>query len=155
MEHPPRIISYCLDGLNSLVAAIILPKRIYLKLATNLGVSSEWIEITPQKPLTAKKTCNEIFLSIEGYLFTLDDPFRPIKMPDGTVVNLEIQMIDQDGIVYPLRFTSRVGSSMGFSGVRSAKHDKSVRNRVYIKVRIRSDEPVTLSSVYWVCGDMK
>ncbi|HZS46800.1 MAG TPA: hypothetical protein VFC63_17135 [Blastocatellia bacterium] len=155
MKRTARLISYCLDGLDSLLTAIIIRRPIYLELATNLAVSSEWIEIIPQKPLTAEKDRNDIILSIEGYLHNIHEPFHPIKMPDGTVVNPEIQIVDQDGIVYPLKFSLRIGSSLGFGGVPSAKWDKSVRNRVYVKVRIRCDEPITLSKVFWACSYMK
>jgi hypothetical protein len=155
MKHPREFISDCLYGLDSLLSAFGIRRHIYLEIANNLGVSSEWIDITPQKPLTAKKDCNEIFLSIDGYLYNHEKPFDQIKMPDGTVVKPEIQMVDQDGIAYPMTFGCRVGNSLGFRGVPSTKRDRSVRNRVYMKVGIRSDKPVTLSKVSWVCSDMK
>lgn len=107
-------------------------------------VSSEWLEIKPKQPLSVERQIQYLILDVA-------DPFEPVyeqwslRLRDGTVVKPEVQLVDENGGVYDLTSPALDNKGIGF------RNSDLPRDRVYRKVRIRSDKPIRLSRIYWRC----
>lgn len=119
--------------------------------AENILITSDWLEITPKNPLEVTKLVQEIVLSIENYendIHTND--FRNIKLADGTAINPEVQIVDENGKIYQLRDGTRLGNLVGFT-----PNQGFPRKVTFKTVRIRSDKSFRCKKIYWYDYDLK
>ena len=131
-----------------------------VKLSGPVSIADEWVEFHPQPLLRAEKDSQMVVLDLEA-------PFKDdfygegngpskgsgILMPDGDVINPEIQVIDQYGNVFSLVYA---GSRRTFRPVYSLPHpNKWPRDREYATVRIRSRKPIKCKAIYWYCESAK
>ena len=111
-------------------------------------ISSEWVEIVPKPPLRAERQIQYLMLDVA-------DPFEPVyeswslRLKDGSLVQPQVQLIDESGKVYELTSPALDEKGIGF------KSSNLPTDRAYRTVRIRSDKPVQLSRVYWRCYNQK
>jgi hypothetical protein len=126
-------------------------------IAEHVVISSDWQEIKPAEPLEIKKQVQAVMLSIEGYESDIgNNDFGNIKLADGTKVNPEIQIVDENGKVYQLRDGKRVGNNIGFSVDKEIHGTYAFPKDVtYKAIRIRSDKPFKCSLIYWYDHDLK
>ncbi len=125
--------------------------------AVDVNVTREWQEFSPPKPLKIRRQTQRLEINIVGYKFDVNEqlPWK-ITLENGTVVNPEVQIVDQFGNTFELRDSTRVGTTIGFTPVGDANGDTSFPNdRTYTKVRIRSDVPFRCSSIVWTNKDLK
>ena len=123
-------------------------------LATNLMISNEWTEITPDPPLTVRRQIQEINLRIDGFQH---DPSASlpgqIKLPDGTIINPEIEVYDEFGNKFELHHSGFV--TKFYEDVVFKPESDSTRfttypdDRRYTKIRIRSGVPFECARIYW------
>lgn len=132
----------------ALVFYWLATKQSYREIARDVLISTDWLDIQPGPPLKVKHDVQHVYLAIEGYKHDLEDPLIPITLEDGTTLNPEIQVIDEDGRVYKLKGLAIVGTLVGFRA-------KFPRDGVYTRVMIRGDKPFRCSNVYWECSRMK
>jgi hypothetical protein len=144
-----------------IVGAIIVSKSIYRfihpyldrEIAGQTTISHQWLEITPEQPLRPERQVQ--------YLYIHTAPFDPdyrawgIRFPDGSVVTPEVQLVDQDGSLYSLKSSSFSLEDRTRSNIVSGIGFKAdiPKDKVYRTVRIRSDKPITVSSIVWRCYD--
>jgi hypothetical protein len=115
-------------------------------LAENIQVSSEWTEITPEKPLQGTEQIQRVMLSIEDYESMSDDSDAGnIKLKNGTEINPEIQIVDENGKVYELRAIGLRNGDVVFS----LEKGLLPRDVTYKNVGIRSDKPFPAREIYW------
>ena len=107
-------------------------------------ISSEWLEILPEKPLRAKRQINRVVLVISDS-YEPDYEHWALRLKDGSLVKLEVQLVDENGTTYDLR-SPAIGPREMELGMLDLPKD-----RVYRMVRIRSDKPIRLSRIYWRC----
>ena len=119
------------------------------KIARHLDISTNWMELTPQPPLRAKKQSQHLQILVDGYNRG-DEDRNWIRLPDRTIVNPEVEIWDEYGRVYDLRPSSLIPSGVGFTG-KFAPRSSFPQDRSYTKVRIRSDKPFQASKVIWEC----
>jgi len=115
-------------------------------IATDLNVSSEWIEIEAQPLLQKRRSVAELTLELPNYRTDRHGPCE-IKLSDGRIVRPEIQVIDIDGNAFDL-------TQLGFNF--TPDHDLVVftpkggfPDTKYSRVRIRSDEPFIIERMAW------
>ena len=126
-------------------------------LAENVRVNSDWQEIRFEEPLKGEKQVQKVMLSIDGYEHNLhDNDFGKIRLTDGTFVNPEIQIVDENDKIYQLRDGTRLGNSVGFSPDQEIHGTYEFpRDVAYKSVKIRSDKPFQCSRIYWYDHDLK
>jgi len=131
----------------------------WVKISSPLTIGDEWVELHPKSPLKAEKTFQWVALDLEP-------PFKEdlynegrgpnsgkgILMPDGEVINPEIEAIDQYGNAF----------NLGYRGAREGdpiygynRPDELPRDREYKTVRIRSSRPIKCKAIYWFCESSK
>ena len=134
----------------------LLTRQIDREIAGNLSISSEWVEITPRPPLKARNRTQTVILYIDGYKRDIADTRSQIIMPDGTVLNPEVEVIDEYGKVYPLRIGQWLSGGVGFSRDSDpGSNSRFPQDRTYSKVRIRSAQPFKVVKVFWECYEPK
>jgi hypothetical protein len=122
-------------------------KQIWRELAQDVTICPDWLEILPRPSLNAKHHVQHVYLAIEGYEPDRIAPF-PIRLKDGSELNPEVQVLDEYGQVYNLKWRSLIGSLVGFGA-------DFPRDRLYTSVRIRCDKSFRCSTVYWECARLK
>lgn len=126
-------------------------------IAENTQITSDWQEITPEQSLKSIKQVQRVMLSIEGYENDLGkNDFGNIKLANGTNINPEIQIIDENGKIYQLKDGGRLGNDVGFLPIEKADGiHQFPKNVSYKTVRIRSDQPFRCKKIYWYDYDLK
>lgn len=123
-------------------------------------IGDQWIELKPEASLRADKDSQMVVLDLEPP-FKYDfykvgkgpNAGQGILMPDGEVINPEIEIIDQYGNSFNLIWR---GARKTFSPVYSLSYpNKFPRDREYKEVRIRSSRPINLKAIYWTCESNK
>ncbi len=128
-----------------IVAVYVTNRTFEHTLATNLNVSNEWIEISPEPLLQTRRMVSEIAIALPNYRD--DRRGFEIKLSDGRIINPEIELIDVSGNVLEL-------GNIGFNYTGSYDlivftPKGGVPKGEYKTLRIRSDEPFTLDRMFW------
>ena len=144
-------------------ANLLPPDSYWVKLSGALTISDQWIELQPQKPLKADKDLHYVVLDLEPP-FTDDllnkgqgpDKGRGVLMPDGEVINPEIEIFDEYGNSFKLTYHGSTGAFRSNQDTAYAyPKDEFPRDRVYKRVRIRSRRPIKVKAIYWFCDSSK
>jgi len=140
-----------------LVVAFMLYRRMGLlptssdrDIAGATAITSQWSEIGPTPALKPSSKQSLVILELEGD-YTPDFQAQMLRFPDGSLGMPEVQLVDQQGQVFPLHFLmvhhrDRTGSNvMGGAGFGA----DLPADRSYGKVRVRSDKPIKCSKIVW------
>jgi hypothetical protein len=126
-------------------------------LAKNLTVSNEWAEINIDPPVIPTYREQAIYLRPVNFKVNRDAKSFEIRLPDGSMVEPEVEMFDVYGNRVQLHHS---GFAMGwhdeieFTPGSDSKHPMDLpRNRGFMKLRIRSDMPFVCERIYWIDYD--
>jgi len=128
-----------------------LPNLADRDIAGATAITSQWLEIKPTPQLKTTGKTSLVILELEGE-YTPDFQSQMLRFPDGGLGMPEVQLVDEHGNVFPLRFLmvhhrDRSGSPvMGGAGFGAPDLPP---DRSYSVVKIRSDKPMKCSSVIW------
>lgn len=127
------------------------------QVAENVQVTSEWFEITPEQPLKITKQVQSVQLLIEGYKHDVHkDDFGNIQLTDGTYINPEVEIVDENGKTYQLKDGRRSGDLIGFSPNKEIHGTPYFTKDVtYKTIRIRSDKTFICKKIIWYDYDLK
>jgi hypothetical protein len=115
------------------------------------AITSQWLDIKAAPELKPSGKSSLVILELEGD-YTPDFQAQMLRFPDGALGMPEVQLVDEQGNVFPLHFLmvhhrNRTGSNvMGGAGFGSPELPT---DRGYSKVRIRSDKPMKCSKIIW------
>jgi hypothetical protein len=132
----------------------------WVELSGPVTIGDQWIELHPRSPLKVEKTLQWIQLELEP-------PFRddfyaegngPNKgkgliMPDGEIINPEIEVIDQYGNAFKLVWGGSKGVELPNYELQSP--NKLPADREYKMVRLRSPRAIKCKAIYWFCESSK
>ena len=130
-----------------------------IKISGPVTIGDEWIELHPERPLKAEKTFQWVYLDLE--LPFRDDLYKDgkepnkgkgILMPDGEVINPDIEVIDQYGNKFTLVWRGGIGLSPKYG---LPYPNELPRDREYKTVRIRSPRPIKAKAIFWFCDSSK
>jgi len=128
-----------------------LPTLTDRDIAGATAITSQWLEIEPVPALKPAGKQSLVILELEGD-YTPDFQSQMLRFPDGSLGMPEVQLLDQQGNVFPLHFLmvhhrDRTGSNvMGGAGFGAPELPT---DRSYGKVRVRSDKPMKCSKIIW------
>lgn len=114
------------------------------KISGPLTVSAEWEEIRPKNPLKRTGDHQEVGLYVaEPFSVVVESPRSyGVRMPDGSLVTPEVQVIDAEGNTITLKFSSARG--------KKTMTYRLPDNRLeYRAVRLRAERQIRLDAVYW------
>ena len=114
-------------------------------------ITSQWLDIKPAPVLKPSSKTSLLILELEGD-YTPDFQAQMLRFPDGSLGMPEVQLVDEQGNAFPLRFLmvhhrDRTGSNvMSDAGFGSPELPT---DRNYGKVRVRSDKPIKCTTIIW------
>jgi hypothetical protein len=129
-----------------------------VKISGPVTLGESWVELHPEPYLKPDKNIPQVVLDLEEPF--KDDKYsegkgpnvgKGILMPDGDVINPEIELVDQYGNVFNLIY----GGSSGGAPVYLYPNNKLPRDREYKMVRLRSPRPIKCKAIYWFCESTK
>lgn len=133
----------------------------WVKLSGPIVVGKEWVEFHPERPLKAEKTIQFVVVDLEpplkcDILGEGDGPDRGkgILMPDGDVINPEVEVVDQYGNTFSLVWRGARGG-LSSPAYRLPYPNELPQDREYKVVRIRSPKPIRCKAIYWLCDSSK
>lgn len=133
------------------------------KISGAVEIGSDWIEIVPPKPLKPLGYTNWIKLEYKGFKEMKDVKINDqsiLELADGRNTKVEGFLYDDKGEEFELELSqSSAGPELyrkGISKIGDGKTDYSMVNfpydRVYTKLKIRSEIPLKCDKVEWL-GD--
>ena len=106
-------------------------------------LTSEWTEITPLKPLKPEREQQEIILYL-AEPFSGDFEAKGVRVPDGSIVHPEVQLVDASGHIYNLEYYGFRGHEL----IRFTLKDQ-LKGKEFRTVRIRSEKPIHCKEIIW------
>jgi len=149
-----KLLVVCLSITAMVVESCCMHESYKVKLSDDFTASDQWVEFRPQSSLKADKTFQWVLLDLQA-------PFRDdiysegtgplqgkgILMPDGQVINPDVELIDQYGNSFNLIYKgARGGPIYGY-----LRPDQLPKDREYVAIRIRSPRPFKCKAIYWYC----
>src|SRR5918911_1520521 len=109
-------------------------------------LSPDWVGITPRLPL---KPCREYQMVVLGLASPFVGEFeaKAVRLPDGSKVTPEVELVDMNGNVFPLKY----GGFRGRMNIYFSNFDRLPKDREYRRVRIRSERPISCEKIFWSC----
>lgn len=131
-----------------------------VKLSGPITIGNDWVELHPKSPLKADKNLQMVLLELKAP-FKNDfynegkapNTGKGILMPEGDVINPEIEVIDQYGNTFKLVYSGSQNGAPSYS--LPYPNHKFPRDREYKTVRIRSPRPIKCKAIYWFCDSVK
>lgn len=131
-----------------------LPDKRELKGAVEIG--NEWIEIKPDPPLESSQQFQYVGLKLSGVKDWDEKDKRKILLDDGSSVLIEVELSDERGNTYSL-VPNRIGQYVEFGKDKSdvplsappSTEPDFPQDRVYTKVRTRSERTIKCEEIIW------
>ena len=130
-----------------------------------MTLDEAWVEFHSDTYLKADNDLQEVGLELEQ---PFNDDFfskgkgpnkgKGILMPEGDVINPEIEVIDQYGNVFALVYGGAFvpGNGKGGTVIYDRPYPlKFLRDREYVSVRIRSPRLIKCKAIYWISESVK
>ena len=124
----------------------------YLEIANDAFITTEWVEFEPVESMRFERRYQEVYVSLRDCRMHTEK--EGLILPDGTVVNPEVQIVDEFGEKHPLYRGSYgvmpVGGNSELLRVNRAGYSGNLpRDREYRSVLVRSDKPFRCSKIVW------
>jgi hypothetical protein len=118
-------------------------------IAGPVTISSEWLEIVPQRPLLVERQIQMIVLDLDKSIKLERDGWG-LVLPDGSVVKPQVQVISDDGKTYDLNHPAFWWNpSTGVTYAEFSLLELLPKDRTYRQVRIRADKAVRCNRIFW------
>lgn len=124
-----------------------------------LEVTEQWQEINLAKPLNSEGPLHYIVLELkdEAQWEFFDD--KEIKNPQGQLVSIEAQLIDENGAAYALtpnlfnkgsaKFSPNFANTSSGKEVPIPIFGKADKNVNFVKLKIRTNYPFACTKIIW------
>ncbi len=115
--------------------------------AVTLG--PEWTAFPLEPPLEVQRVGQKIRIRLEdvgGWV----RPHGALLLRDGSQVEVEVELTDQNGGIHRLVPTT-LGASIGFGPEQAEEGAGYFKHRKFTQLRVRSSRPVTAQSIDWYC----
>lgn len=125
-------------------------------------IGPEWVEIVPPKPLIPYGIIMEVLIKFEkAEAKDIGTEYKSniIKFPDGEKTKIEAILYDDSGKAYDL-IVCGAGNGITFcrkdetevpDGTPRPSTPDFPEDRIYTKLRLRSEMPVKIDSITWHC----
>lgn len=108
-------------------------------------LTPEWTEIALETPLKPARDVQVIMLYLEEP-FVGDFEAKAVRLPDGALVEPEVQLLDKAGNTYALKYYGFFGRKL----IMFTLPDQ-LTGRDYGTVRVRSNKTIRCKEIIWRC----
>ena len=159
MTRSLKAVLFCSIGAACLIVGLLVTfkviERLYYwhnpyldqNIAGPTTLTSTWLEIEPQPPLKVERQLQRIALDV-GPLVDTNLGGSELKLSDGSIAQVQVQLIGDDGVTYELDVHSFLRAYSGDNLAQFSRQELPARHR-YIKVRLRANKPVQCRSIFW------
>jgi len=113
--------------------------------------SANWLEIVPPSPLRVVENEQSLRLQVAGIAdMTLNDS---LILDDGRTITVTAEVVDDQGNLYPLTLGGISGTKHAYlyrAGDYPPGPDFPV-DRTIVMLRVRSDAPLEVEEIRWIC----
>ncbi|HEV8426984.1 MAG TPA: hypothetical protein VGQ41_03660 [Pyrinomonadaceae bacterium] len=135
----------CITLLASLVICGGRPRFLDRTIRGDTTLTQEWTEITLETPLKPERDVQAVMLHL-AEPYEADLQLNGVRLPDGSLVKPEVQLVDTAGNTYSLNYYGLFGRQLVIFTLRD-----QLMGREYRTVRIRSDKPIHSRRFFWRC----
>ena len=122
----------------------------------SVEIGTDWIEITPQPPMESSQQFQYVGFKLANIKDWDKEDKKKLSLPDGSTILIQVELNDEHGNKY-LLVPTRIGKYIEFGKDKSSiplsappsNEPDFPTDRVYTKVRIRSDRPIKCEQVVW------
>ncbi|HYV09784.1 MAG TPA: hypothetical protein VE980_02650 [Pyrinomonadaceae bacterium] len=133
----------CITLLASLLICGGGPRFLDRTIKGDTTLTQEWMEITPETPLKPERDVQAVMLYL-AKPYEADLEMKGVRIPDGSLVKPEVQLVDTAGKTYSLNYYGLFGRQLVIFTLRD-----QLMGREYRTVRIRSDKPIHCKQIFW------
>jgi hypothetical protein len=122
----------------------------------NTRIDTDWSEIIPPSPLLAVGVQQSIRLVLMDEINDINFIDHSMILADGRQITVTVEVIDDQGVTYP--FTMQGLGRLGAYFYRARDLDEYVSGpdfdveRSIVKIRIKSNLPIKVKEISWVCS---
>src|SRR5262249_23170450 len=121
------------------------------EIASKVTIGPKWLEISPERPLTADREIQEIILWVESPVRPNANPLACL-LPDGSFAIPEAELVGEDGRVYRLTAYGDTVYPRIKDHFDARLYNLNLpRGRTYRTVRIRCDQEIPVKRILWRC----
>lgn len=113
-------------------------------------IPSEWQKLVPKKPLRVERQIQMIVMDLDKSI-KMESAGWGVVLPDGSVVEPEVELISDDGKTYELSHRSFSWDPSTATTRAEFSLSDLPKDKAYREVRIRSDKTISVSRIYWRC----
>lgn len=124
-----------------------------------LEVTEQWQEVKLLNPLNSEGPLHYIVLELKDKDQWQFFDLKEIKNPQGQLVSIEVQLIDEIGLAYELipnlynrgsaKFSPNFVNGSGGEKVPLPISGKADKNVNFVKLRIKTNHPFTCTQILW------
>lgn len=140
-----RVISVALLISAAWLIACFKPYSEAIVKDTPLELTPDWTSVALTVPVRVERKHQEVLIKFTKP-FKYDQNTAKLQQADGSVNNVEVQLVDENGQVYPLSHQRLLGNYLIFSRPEGLPANTSFRD-----IRIRSERPVQCAKILWWC----
>lgn len=118
-------------------------------LVESVTLGQEWQTFTFRPPLEVQRVGQVILMQLEGVTDWVE-PHGALLLNDGSKIQIEVKLIDQNGERHALVPVS-IGASVGFGPARAEEGAGFAKGRQFIELRLRSNKPILTKKIEWYC----
>ncbi len=128
------------------------PDLISRQIAKDLNISTDWTIFSLQPPIEIKKSEQHLRIFTEGYekYAELEEHAKGIRkidstkiiLADGTIINPKVQIIDEAGKSYDLKFM--------WTPYAIVFKEQLPKDKKYVKLKINSNKPFKAYLINWL-----
>ena len=133
----------CITLLASLLICGGGPRFLDRTIKGDTTLTQEWMEIAPETPLKPERDVQAVMLYL-AKPYEADLEMKGVRIPDGSLVKPEVQLVDTAGKTYSLNYYGLFGRQLVIFTLRD-----QLMGREYRTVRIRSDKPIHCKQIFW------
>src|SRR6185369_6212076 len=133
----------CITLLASLLICGGGPRFLDRTIKGDTTLTQEWMEFTPETPLKPERDVQAVMLYL-AKPYEADLEMKGVRIPDGSLVKPEVQLVDTAGKTYSLNYYGLFGRQLVIFTLRD-----QLMGREYRTVRIRSDKPIHCKQIFW------
>ncbi|GAB4262277.1 MAG: hypothetical protein Kow0065_12940 [Methylomicrobium sp.] len=124
------------------------------QIADNLRIDPTWTELHPNPPLVVSEQVQSITLDVPNVSeWDIVPDAASFVRPDGEAIKIEVELVATDGTSFKLESVG-LGPGLKFSARPQSEDPRASRlpsDMSFKTVRFRSDRPIQVGKVTWIC----
>ncbi len=137
-------------SLYGLLACGSIDNAVTRTIAESVTLGPEWTVLPVAPPLEVQRTGQKILMWLDDVRDWVKPFSGPLLLRDGSYLDIEMELTDQNGQRHPLVPIS-IGSSIGFGLAQPEEGAGFLRSRRFVELRVRASRLALAQRIDWYC----